>query len=292
MRKLPLALLLLAPLAGCASAADPGEPTGSTSSALTPGAPYLALGDSIAFGFNPLLPYTPPFTQFVGYPESTGTAEGLSVTNAACPGETSGSFLDPTQPDNGCHSAPFYFDQGLHVAYGTATSQMEYATNFLVNNPSTDLVTIDIGGNDLLLVQNACGMGTTADTCIAEALPGTLAAYAGNLGNILGGLRATGYNGLIVVLTQYATNYQDETQLAALTPLNSEATSVAALHGALVADGYGAFLAASLSTLGNPCTAGLLIVLPDGTCNVHPSPAGRQVLTNAVLAAIGTKLTP
>jgi lysophospholipase L1-like esterase len=285
-----LTLALLATIAACGPAGEPGDSTASTSSALGAGAPYLALGDSIAFGFSPLLPYEPPFTQFVGYPESAGAAEGLRVWNAACPGETSGSFLDPAQPDNGCHSAPSYFAQGLHVPYGTATSQIEYATSFLEANPATKLVTLDIGGNDLLLVQNACGTGTTADACIAERLPGTLATYAENLGTILGRLRATRYAGPIVLLTQYATNYEDETQLAALTPLNAEVTAVAVLHGAVVADGYGAFLAASLSTLGNPCAAGLLIVLPDGTCNVHPSPAGRQVLTKAVLAALAPKL--
>jgi lysophospholipase L1-like esterase len=287
MRKLALALLLLAPLAGCSAAPDPGEATGTAPSALAPGgAPYLALGDSIAFGFSPLLPYSPPFTQFVGYPESTAAARGLSVTNAACPGETSASLLDAAAPDNGCHTAPFYFEQGLHVPYGAATSQIDYATAFLAGHPSTALVTLDIGGNDLLLVQNACGTGTSADVCIAEALPGTVAAYARNLGEILGRLRGTGTRARIVLLTQYATNYQDPTQLAALSSLNTEITAVAALHGAVVADGYGAFLTASLSTLGDPCTAGLLIVLPDGTCNIHPSPAGRQVLTNAVLEAL------
>src|SRR5580704_13227580 len=134
-----LAVALLATIAACGSAGEPGEPTASTSSALVRGSPYLALGDSIAFGFSPLLSYDPPFTQFVGYPESAGAADGLPVWNAACPGETSGSFLDPAQPDNGCHSPPSYFDQGLHVAYGTATSQIEYATSFLRTNGATGL---------------------------------------------------------------------------------------------------------------------------------------------------------
>ena len=33
---------------------------------------------------------------------------------------------------------------------------------------------------------------------------------------------------------------------------------------------------------GSPCAAGLLIKLPDGTCNIHPSPAGHLLLAQAI----------
>jgi lysophospholipase L1-like esterase len=278
------ALLLLTACGGI-TAGDPPEKIEQTSQALTPpaGANYLALGDSIAFGFSPLLPYAPSFTQFVGYPESTAAAEGLDVANASCPGETSGSFLDPTAPDNGCHSSPFYFDQGLKVDYQGLPSQADYARAFLTSTPSVQLVTINLGGNDLLLVQNACG-GTSNTNCIAEKLPGALATFATNLQRIFAGIRGTGYAGHVVALTQYATNYRDATQVAALTSLNAEITTAALTRAVAVADAYGAFLAASASTLGDPCAAGLLIRMPDGTCNIHPSTAGRAVLTNAVLS--------
>lgn len=265
-------------LAGCAT-----DPVATESSSITTSGTYLALGDSIAFGFNPNLAYAAPFTQFVGYPEATATAKALAVANAACPGETSGSFLDPTAPDNGCHSSPFYFAQGLKVDYQGAPSQMSYALAFLASAPRVDLITIDLGGNDLLLVQSACGATNT--TCIAAALPGALATFATNLGTILSSIRGAGYTGKIVVVTQYATSYRDATQLAALTSLDTEVTTVAALHGAAVADGYAAFAAASVLTLGDPCAAGLLIRNPDGTCDKHPSSKGRQLLANAVLAA-------
>jgi len=272
-----IALIVLA-LGGCT-----GESVSSERSSLTATATYLALGDSIAFGFNPNVAYVAPFTQFVGYPEATASARSIAVANAACPGETSGSFLDATAPDNGCHSSPYYFSRGLKVDYQGLPTQMSYALAFLASAPRVDLITIDLGGNDLLLVQSACGATNT--TCIAAALPGALATFATNLSTIFASIRAAGYTGKIVVVTQYATNYRDPTQLAALTSLDAEIVAVAALYDVAVADGYTSFALASTLTLGDPCAAGLLIRNPDGTCDKHPSSKGRQLLANAVLAA-------
>src|SRR5664280_232851 len=56
---------------------------------------YLALGDSIPFGYNPLLMPVPPattpapvVTDFVGYPELAAPKLKLALTNASCPGQT------------------------------------------------------------------------------------------------------------------------------------------------------------------------------------------------------------
>jgi lysophospholipase L1-like esterase len=246
---------------------------------------YLALGDSIAFGFNPNLAYTAPFAGFVGYPEATSSEAGLRVANAACPGETSGSFLDANAPDNGCHSSPFYFNGGLlKVNYNGQRSQLDYAREFLTSGEQVELVTIDLGGNDLLLVQNGCG-DTSNVLCIVEHLPGALAAFSSNLDKIFDALRSTGYRGRIVAVTQYATNYLDITQITALTALNTEVRAVALAHRVAVADGYAAFAAASFWSLGDPCKAGLLIKQSDGTCDKHPSEKGRDVLAKAVLEA-------
>src|ERR1700721_755840 len=58
---------------------------------------YLALGDSVAFGYVPpqAVPapnYSDP-RSFVGYPEDVARALHVLVSNASCPGETTGSFL-------------------------------------------------------------------------------------------------------------------------------------------------------------------------------------------------------
>src|SRR5688572_12990056 len=65
---------------------------------------YLALGDSIAFGFNPLITTPGSPNAYRGYPEVIGTILHNSVTNASCPGETSGSLLSAFAADNGCRN--------------------------------------------------------------------------------------------------------------------------------------------------------------------------------------------
>jgi hypothetical protein len=69
--------------------------------------------------------------------------------------------------------------------------------------------------------------------------------------------------------------------------LNSAIAGVTTANGGIVADGFGAFGAASAAFGGSPCAAGLLIKLPDGTCNIHPSPAGHRLLAAAIATAIG-----
>jgi hypothetical protein len=66
---------------------------------------YLALGDSVPFGYNPLLvTHGVNPSVFVGYPQLAANlfTPNLNVFNASCPGETSGSMIDMTAPDNGC----------------------------------------------------------------------------------------------------------------------------------------------------------------------------------------------
>jgi len=53
-------------------------------------------------------------------------------------------------------------------------------------------------------------------------------------------------------------------------------------NGGIVADGQAAFKAAAQ----DPCAEGLLIMLPDGNCDVHPTPAGAQVLADAIQAVM------
>ena len=55
---------------------------------------FLALGDSIAFGYDPLVRDPSEPENFVGYPEALAGLLGVDVVNASCPGEASGSFLD------------------------------------------------------------------------------------------------------------------------------------------------------------------------------------------------------
>jgi lysophospholipase L1-like esterase len=253
---------------------------------------YLALGDSVAFGYVPPQAVPAPKYQvahsFVGYPEYLAQQLDERVWNASCPGETTASMLTPGAQGNGCEnsvgSAVGYRTlHPLHVQYqGT---QMEFALGYLAAHKHTRLITIDIGANDVFLCQE-----TTADHCTSPAeLGGVLNEIAGNLGTIFHDLRdVAGYQGTIVALTYYSLSYSNPTQVAGAQLLNSFIAGVAAQYGVTVADGFAAFEGPSLAFGGDPCAAGLLIKLPDGTCNIHPSPLGHQLLAQAIAQAIGS----
>ena len=59
---------------------------------------YLALGDSIAFGYRPA-PWADyrNAANFAAYPEDLAAALKLNLVNAACPGETSASMINPAR---------------------------------------------------------------------------------------------------------------------------------------------------------------------------------------------------
>ena len=252
---------------------------------------YLALGDSVAFGYVPPnavpAPNYPDAHSFVGYPEFLAQQLDERVANASCPGETSASMLVAGAQSNGCENSPgssvgYATLYPLHVQYqGT---QMEYALHYLAAHKHTRLVTIDIGANDAFVCQE-----TTADHCTSAAeLGGVAKEIAGNLTTIFRELRGAGYSGPIVALTYYSLSYSDPAQVAASQFLNSVIAGVAAQNGGIVADGFGAFQGPSAAYGGDPCAAGLLIKLPDGTCNIHPSPAGARLLAGAIAGAIGS----
>jgi lysophospholipase L1-like esterase len=253
---------------------------------------YLALGDSVAFGFVPAQAVPAPKYRsahtFVGYPEDVAQALHVRVWNAACPGETTDSMLTPGAQSNGCENSPgspvgYRTQFPLHVQYpGT---QMAYALKYLAVHRHTKLVTINIGANDAFLCQE-----TTADHCTS---PGELVALLNqihaNLTTIYTQIRDVAhYHGLLVALTYYALDYSDPVQVAQTQLLDAVIANVTQAFGGKVASGFAAFQGPSAAAGGSPCAAGLLIKLPDGTCNIHPSPAGHLLLAQAIEKVVGT----
>jgi lysophospholipase L1-like esterase len=257
---------------------------------------YLALGDSVAFGLDVrlLAPNLPPPSPsvFVGYHETVAGVQhwlqSKKEVNASCPGETSGSFMTPGVPDYGCHSngpqgqPPFKSSIGLKADYpGT---QLSFAVSQLSTNKHIDLVTLGIGSNDVLLLLAQCAQTADPTVCVNTGIPAVLQNYGQNLAQILAAIRTqAGYTGKLILVEYYSPTI-------ALIPiaeaLNATTLSVGAQFGAVFADGFMAFQLASAPYGGDPCKAGLLVQLPDGTCDIHPSPLGRNVLAGAVEVAL------
>jgi lysophospholipase L1-like esterase len=243
-----------------------------------PGRAYLALGDSIGFGFitQAGFEYVNP-DNFIGFPTYVGQALKLDASNAACPGETTGSFLSATAPDDGCRE--YRAAVPLHVSY--SSTQLDYAASFLKSHSGTRLVTVGLGANDVLLLRNTC-LGDPA--CIAAGLPQVLANVAANLQLIVGDLRANGYGGIIIVVNYYSVDYSDATETAIIAALNQTLATASGQPGTVVADVFSAFQAATVPVGGHTCNAGLLNASPQNqfTCDIHPSQSGQKLIARTV----------
>jgi lysophospholipase L1-like esterase len=271
--------LAFATLTACGAAADSSDATGSAVGEATP--TYLALGDSIAFGYDPNIENDPP-EHFTGYPDDLAKLLGIGVTNAGCSGEATGGFLSADGNDHGCRDNKAKGE--LHTKY--TEPQMDFAVSYLKSHPDTKLVTIDIGANDVLIMKDACD---GAVLCEGRHMPGVLIDLHSNLKKIFSGIRDdAGYRGKLAVMTIYIPDYSNAVNVVAMDAVNDvikhEATDDGV--GGIIADGYGAMKAAAADSDGDACRAGLLIPLPQGGCDIHPSPKGRAVLVQAFKAAL------
>jgi lysophospholipase L1-like esterase len=245
--------------------------------------PYLALGDSVVFGFinNAGFEYVNP-ANFIGFPDYVGRALKLTDFNAGCPGETTGSFLSSSALDNGCRL--FRSLAPLHVTY--AGTQSSFALTFLATHRQTRLVSVMLGANDVELLEAACAGDPT---CIANGLPQVLAAVSRNMATILGQIRGTGYRGAIVVENYYSLDYSNAASTETTLLLNQAVSAPASTFGAVVADVFSVFQVAASNPFagGNTCKAGLLNASAANqfTCDIHPSQSGQQLIAQAVESA-------
>ena len=115
-----------------------------------PGHPYLALGDSVSFGYitQAGFEYGTP-DNFVGFPSYVGLALGKTPTNASCPGETTSRLhlrdrrrqrLPPVQGQ-------------LPAAHLLQRDAARVRDAFLNSHRNTKLVTLQLGANDAFLLQ-------------------------------------------------------------------------------------------------------------------------------------------
>jgi lysophospholipase L1-like esterase len=239
---------------------------------------YVALGDSLAFGFSPLTPLG-NLKNYHGYPEKVADALKTKLVNASCFGETAQHFLSLAAPDHGCEA--WRADHHLFVSYkGT---QMDYAVKYLQSHWKTELVTINLGVNDLLLFSQSAGAlcSGNMDCIMNKMMTEFLPAYIANLTTIYNRLRIeAAYTGPIVAVNGYAIDYQNPAQVGGFIALN---LALASVFPGQVADAFTAFGVAAANAGGDLCATGLLVKFPNGTCDTHPSAAGHALIANLIL---------
>ena len=290
-RSLLVALAALLTLLGAnsAMAETSGDSTSSPRFA-PPGRYYLALGDSLAFGyqqarFNANAPSEPPTSFNTGYVDDfatllTGVRSSVQTVNDSCPGETSSTFLS-----GGCPYSAAGFT--LHTSY--SGSQMDAALSFLRARPGqVNPITLDIGSNDFNPLISACGLNGTA--CLAQGAPAILAQYSANLSRILADLRSAAPTSEIIVM-EYYDPYAPVQPLSIqiVQQQNAIIASLAAAYRARVADTFTPFnlTAPEPQTL---CTLSLICSQGD----IHASDAGYAVIAQQFWAAsaYGNLLAP
>jgi lysophospholipase L1-like esterase len=236
---------------------------------------YVALGDSVPFGFSPLLedPWVP--ARFVGYPELIARQTALTTTNLACPGQTAQAMVSRTAVDNGCFDARRAAQdagfQLLHTDY--SGTQLKAALEAVHSSAPPSLITIQAGGNELSL----CLGGPAPGRCLDDALPRVTESL-----RLAAARLSAGEARVRVVLVGYHLVPGLEAQIIRLNRAIERAAREA--HVAFV-DTARPFDRYARQHHGDLCTTGLLIVLPDGSCDLHPTRIGQGLIASAVLAA-------
>jgi lysophospholipase L1-like esterase len=260
---------------------------------LTSGSGYLALGDSVTFGYEEggvtPKPNYHDASSFIAYPEQIGKELHVKVTNAACPGETSASLVNNAAQSNGCENLPGGRKGGyrtafpLHVRY--RGSQLAFAVSYLRSHPNVRLVSLMIGANDGFVCREV-----TADHCATPAEQrGVLSTIAANVKRVLSALRGRArYRGQIVIVNYYALNYASSAIAAQSEAINTAMDQAAKPFQVRIADGFHEFSLQARTFGGDVCAAGLLTRLSSApSCGIHPSYAGQALLAQAVLTATG-----
>jgi lysophospholipase L1-like esterase len=186
------------------------------------GSTYLALGDSLTYGYHAAQfkselkskGFVEPTTFEEGYVNDFGALlklanPKLQIINEGCPGETTETFIHgsgvPPQFGNFCAGGPtgtpfpYAF---LHHPYAT-NSQLSDALAILNENHNVSPISLDIGANDVLqFVKNICHFPATY-TCSEKEVAEEFGKIAANVGDILGQLRAAAPQAQIVVIGNY-----------------------------------------------------------------------------------------
>lgn len=276
---------------------------------------YLALGDSLAYGYHQAQfqeelkakGHVEPANFNDGYVDDFGAAlkllnPKLQIINDGCPGETTETMIKgsgvygPEFCAGGPTGSPFP-KAFLHHPYpGT---QLEAALA-VAKEPGVGTITLDIGANDLLqFLGHTCGFPVTF-TCSQGQIEAEIGHVTANVGNILAQLRATAPKAKIIFVSQY------NPYPTVLQPEGTGDATLEALNGALkaVATTYGVSFANTARTINFsgthggpeagdiPTVCAFTAMCPGGEFNpsspnadIHPTKLGYAAMAGVVGAA-------
>jgi len=289
-----LALLVvttLTTLAMVAGGAGAGVPPGA-SAAVAP--PFdLAVGGSGSVGFQPSVTHPHGQPTDDGYADVLAAREtsrwpGLTLVRIGCPGMTTQTMISG----------------GGHCAY-RAGSQLETALSFLRTHPSTVLVTVDLGFNDLIPCLRAMQVNAT---CVA----GALASVQSQLPQILTALRQAAPAGAhLIGMSHYDPYLGDDVRgpaghafaqatLDVIIRLNDVLRSAYAKAGLPMGDVGAAFelrnttptvvpgLGTVPTDVARACSLTWMCTPPPLGPNTHPNDDGYRVVANALAATLSS----
>ena len=234
---------------------------------------YLALGDSIAYGFQPTKANAPPSAVDTGYvglfaARLRKLSPKLRVVNYGCPGESTVTFTR-----GGCD----WLKHGGKLHDPFRESQLEAAKRFLRAHPGkVSPITVTLWGNDLPLPLSQH----------AKRAPRAIASFGWRLTSILKQLRATAPTSEIIVTGAWN---PEADLLAQVEPLyrsvdmvikrSATATRARVANMFAALDGTGNVKAqqARLCSLTFYCSKG----------DPHPTDAGYRAMADAFMTASG-----
>lgn len=241
---------------------------------------YLALGDSLAFGFqfekfNANVPTVPASLFATGYVDVLARMlkeirPGVTTVNYGCTGETSLTFIQ-----GGC----LYTSLGFPLHDGYDGSQLSAALRFLdAHRGQVSPITINLGTNDLNALTELCGADVS---CYFANGPVVINNIATNLGDILSQLRAAAPDAEIITFTHYdVASLFDPRLLPLKQAFNAVVVSSAATSSTRVADVFGAFNKGP-----QPATLCALTFICTSLQDSHPSDLGYQVIAQQIWVA-------
>jgi len=241
---------------------------------------YLALGDSITYGFQPTKAKSgaPPSAFRTGFVDVFAArlrrvAPRLEVVNYGCPGESTVTFTR-----GGC---PAFADRiKLHDAF--RGSQLKAAVSFLHAHPGdVSPITLTLYGNDWLpLLLDTCKADVA---CVRKRGPSAIASFGSRLTSIVQRLRTAAPTAEIIVTGAWN---PDPDHLAQLRPIyRSLEASIA--RAAVPAH---ARVAEMLPVFNPPRNGGARLCAFTFICSKgdpHPTDAGYRAMADAVMRASG-----